>query len=118
MREVGVIVRAHHERWDGDGYPDASAGEQIPLEARIISCCDTWNAMRTDRPYRKALDHALAAAELRSVSGTQLDPAIVDALLSIVAHEAPVATVDKAGSESLHSTRTFLSGALQAQGMQ
>ena len=57
MREVGLIVRSHHERWDGGGYPDGLAGEQIPLEARIISCCDTWNAMRTDRPYRKALDY-------------------------------------------------------------
>ena len=85
MREVGLIVRAHHERWDGGGYPDGLAGAQIPLEARIIACCDTWNAMRTDRPYRKALTHEVAAAELRSVSGTQLDPAILDALLPIVA---------------------------------
>jgi putative nucleotidyltransferase with HDIG domain len=84
MREVGLIVRAHHERWDGGGYPDGLAGAQIPLEARIIACCDTWNAMRTDRPYRKALTHEVAAAELRSVSGTQLDPVIVDALLPIV----------------------------------
>ena len=51
----GMIVRSHHERWDGAGYPDGLAGEQIPLEARIITCCDTWNAMRTDRPYREAL---------------------------------------------------------------
>ncbi len=53
MREVGIIVRSHHERWDGAGYPDGLAGESIPLEARIITCCDTWNAMRTDRPYRE-----------------------------------------------------------------
>src|SRR6202035_5553836 len=55
MRDVGLIVRSHHERWDGCGYPDGLAGEAIPLEARIIACCDTWNAMRTDRCYRKAL---------------------------------------------------------------
>jgi putative nucleotidyltransferase with HDIG domain len=85
MREVGLIVRAHHERWDGGGYPDGLRGAQIPLEARIIACCDTWNAMRTDRPYRKALTHEVAAAELRSVSGTQLDPVIVAALMPIVA---------------------------------
>ena len=77
MRQVGSIVRSHHERWDGDGYPDRLAGENIPLEARIISCCDTWNAMRTDRPYRRALAYDVAAAELRSVSGTQLDPTLV-----------------------------------------
>jgi putative nucleotidyltransferase with HDIG domain len=88
MRQVGSIVRSHHERWDGAGYPDGLAGEQIPLEARIISCCDTWNAMRTDRPYRKALSYEVAAAELVSAAGTQLDPNIVEALLEVVASEA------------------------------
>jgi putative nucleotidyltransferase with HDIG domain len=88
MRQVGSIVRSHHERWDGAGYPDGLKGEEIPLEARIISCCDTWNAMRTDRPYRKALDYATAEAELRSASGSQLDPSLVEALLELVASEA------------------------------
>ncbi len=88
MRQVGVIVRSHHERWDGGGYPDGLTGEQIPLEARIISCCDTWNAMRTDRPYRKALDYEVGEAELRSAAGSQLDPQLVEALLEIVASEA------------------------------
>src|SRR5579884_3434917 len=58
MRDVGRIVRSHHERWDGGGYPDGLAGEAIPLESRIIACCDTWNAMRTDRSYRQALPHS------------------------------------------------------------
>jgi putative nucleotidyltransferase with HDIG domain len=89
MRQVGSIVRSHHERWDGGGYPDGLAGEQIPIEARIISCCDTWNAMRTDRPYRKALDYDTAEAELRSAAGTQLDPTLVEALLELVSAEAP-----------------------------
>jgi putative nucleotidyltransferase with HDIG domain len=89
MRQVGSIVRSHHERWDGTGYPDGLAGEEIPIEARIISCCDTWNAMRTDRPYRKALDYETAEAELRSAAGTQLDPGLVEALLEVVAAEAP-----------------------------
>ncbi len=84
MREVGLIVRSHHERWDGDGYPDGLAGEAIPLEARIVSCCDTWNAMRTDRPYRAALDHDVAVAELRASAGSQLDPTVVEALLEVV----------------------------------
>ena len=52
MHQVGLIVRSHHERWDGTGYPDGLAGEAIPLESRIIGCCDAWNAMRTDRVYR------------------------------------------------------------------
>jgi putative nucleotidyltransferase with HDIG domain len=88
MREVGLIVRSHHERWDGGGYPDGLAGEQIPLEARIIACCDTWNAMRTDRPYRRALSVEVAVAELRSNAGKQFDPGMVDAFLRIVAPEA------------------------------
>ncbi len=88
MREVGVIVRAHHERWDGTGYPDGLAGEDIPLEARIISCCDTWSAMRTDRSYRRALSYEVAMAELLASAGTQLDPAVVDALVAVL-HASP-----------------------------
>ncbi|MBV8220160.1 MAG: HD-GYP domain-containing protein, partial [Solirubrobacterales bacterium] len=88
MREVGHIIRSHHERWDGAGYPDGLAGEQIPLEARIITCCDTWNAMRTDRPYRSALAHDIAIAELIANSGTQLDPNVVAALIEVVTPEA------------------------------
>ena len=88
MREVGKIVRSHHERWDGAGYPDGLAREQIPLEARIITCCDTWNAMRTDRPYRQALSEEVALAELTSVAGTQLDPQIVDAFVAFVVEPA------------------------------
>jgi putative nucleotidyltransferase with HDIG domain len=89
MREVGLIVRSHHERWDGGGYPDGLAGDQIPLEARIIACCDSWNAMRTDRAYRKALPHETALGELLSGSGTQFDPTVVEAVLETVALPAP-----------------------------
>jgi putative nucleotidyltransferase with HDIG domain len=84
MREVGQIVRSHHERWDGGGYPDGLAGEQIPLEARIIACCDTWNAMRTDRSYRKALSHEVSMAELIANTGTQFDPNVVEALVRVI----------------------------------
>jgi putative nucleotidyltransferase with HDIG domain len=90
MREVGQIVRSHHERWDGSGYPDGLRGEEIPLEARIIACCDAWNAMRTDRSYRQALTHEQALAELQANSGRQFDPRVVDALLDVVA-PAPAA---------------------------
>jgi putative nucleotidyltransferase with HDIG domain len=89
MHHVGHIVRSHHERWDGHGYPDGLAGEQIPLEARIITCCDTWNAMRTDRPYRKALPYNTAVTELTSNAGKQFDPHLVEAFLGLVAAEAP-----------------------------
>ena len=75
-----MVVRASHERWDGGGYPDGLAGEAIPLAARIVSACDAFNAMTTDRSYRKALPHEVAIAELRRNSGTQFDPDVVEAL--------------------------------------
>jgi HD-GYP domain-containing protein (c-di-GMP phosphodiesterase class II) len=78
---LAPAVRASHERWDGAGYPDGLAGEEIPLAARIIAACDTYEAMVTDRPYRKALSVAEALAELQRVSGSQLDGAVVKALL-------------------------------------
>jgi HD-GYP domain-containing protein (c-di-GMP phosphodiesterase class II) len=84
MRDVGLIVRSHHERWDGRGYPDELAGEDIPLEARIVACCDTWNAMRTDRAYRRTLPFDVAVAEMESVAGSQLDPGIVRVLIEVV----------------------------------
>ena len=84
MREVGLIVRSHQERWDGGGYPDGLAGERIPLEARIVSCCDAWNAMTTTRSYRHAMPMAAAIAELRACAGAQFDPRVVDALLGVV----------------------------------
>ena len=84
MRDVGLIIRSHHERWDGHGYPDGLAGEEIPPEARIIACCDSWNAMRTNRVYRKALTHDAALADLRANSGTQFDPRTVQALTPVI----------------------------------
>ena len=85
MLEVGDIVRAHHERWDGGGYPDGLAGEAIPLEARIITCCDSWSAMRTDRPYRVAMSVAAATEQMIVNSGLQFDPAVVEAMMPVVA---------------------------------
>ncbi len=84
MREVGEIVRASHERWDGAGYPDRLCGTAIPLEARIVSACDAFNAMTTTRSYRQAMDLADALAELSRCSGTQFDPQVVDALVGVV----------------------------------
>jgi HD-GYP domain-containing protein (c-di-GMP phosphodiesterase class II) len=78
---LAPAVRASHERWDGGGYPDGLAREQIPLAARIISACDTYQAIVTDRPYRQAQTLAEAVAELRRVAGAQLDERVVEALL-------------------------------------
>lgn len=84
LGDVGIVVRASHERFDGGGYPDGLAGEAIPLAARIVSACDAYNAMTTDRSYRKALPVEVASRELRSNAGTQFDPRVVDALLAVV----------------------------------
>jgi HD-GYP domain-containing protein (c-di-GMP phosphodiesterase class II) len=92
MRNVGLVVRAHHERWDGHGYPDGLAGDAIPLEARIVACCDSWNAMRTDRSYRRALSYEVAIAEMTGNAGTQFDPRVVATLLEIVACEGGSST--------------------------
>ena len=89
LARVGVVVRASHERWDGGGYPDGLAGEAIPLAARIVSACDAYNAMTTDRSYRRALPVADALAELERCAGTQFDPDVVAALVAVETPGAP-----------------------------
>jgi HD-GYP domain-containing protein (c-di-GMP phosphodiesterase class II) len=85
LGEIGRVVRSCHEHWDGNGYPDGLAGEQIPLLARIVACCDAFSAMTSDRSYRKALPEGEAVAELRRGRGTQFDPDVVDALIGTLA---------------------------------
>jgi putative nucleotidyltransferase with HDIG domain len=77
------LIYSHHERWDGGGYPRGLAGEEIPLGARIFAVVDTYDAITSDRPYRRARPHAVALAELQRVSGHQLDPQVVAAFLEI-----------------------------------
>lgn len=84
LRDMGGIIRHHHERFDGTGYPDRLSGEEIPLESRIISVADTFDAVTSERPYRPAMTAAEAKAEIRRVSGSQLDPRCVEALLSVL----------------------------------
>ncbi|WP_456399410.1 HD domain-containing phosphohydrolase [Mesoaciditoga sp.] len=81
LREIAVIVRHHHERWDGKGYPDGLKGKEIPLESRIMSVCDTFDAMTSDRPYRRALSEEMALEEIEKNAGKQFDPAVVEAFL-------------------------------------
>jgi HD-GYP domain-containing protein (c-di-GMP phosphodiesterase class II) len=81
LGRVGRLVRSCHERWDGGGYPDGLAGEQIPLVARIVCCCDAFSAMTTDRSYMRALPLSAAVEELRRCSGTHFDPRVVEALV-------------------------------------
>jgi putative nucleotidyltransferase with HDIG domain len=94
MSEIVPCVKHHHERIDGRGYPGGLCGDAIPLGARIIAVADTFDAMTTDRPYRRALDFERAAEELRRVAGVQLDRAAVAAFLELLAagRIAPPAT--------------------------
>lgn len=92
LARVGEIVRSCHERWDGRGYPDGLTGEEIPLPSRIVFACDAYNAMTTNRPYRKALDRDAAVQELQANAGVQFDPRVIAALVNVVEHGEPVLT--------------------------
>ncbi len=90
------VVRHHHERYDGAGYPDGLAGAQIPLLARVFAVADTFDAMTSDRPYRAACSPSTALEEVRRCSGTQFDPLIVDAFCRV-----PLAELERvAGSRA------------------
>jgi putative nucleotidyltransferase with HDIG domain len=84
LSRVGRIVRSSHEKWDGTGYPDGLVGDQIPVGSAIVCCCDAFNAMTTDRSYRDAMPLDEAIEELEANSGTQFNPAVVEALLRVL----------------------------------
>ena len=88
LHGVGEIIRASHERWDGSGYIDGLAGEDIPLAARIIAVCDAFGVMTSDRPYRAAASSTDALAELRRCAGTQFDPELVRVFSDLVARSS------------------------------
>lgn len=87
LDDIANIIRHHHERWDGKGYPDGLAGEDIPLGSRILGIADAFDAMTTERPYRKALTLQEAIKELSRCSGTQFDPKLVEIMISIIQEE-------------------------------
>ncbi|MDX6619600.1 MAG: hypothetical protein QOK36_1986 [Gaiellales bacterium] len=91
LSRTQLAIRHHHERFDGQGYPDRLAGDAIPLAARVLATVDAYTAMTEERPYREARDRAEALEELRRNAGTQLDPAVVDALCRVL-------TADSAGA--------------------
>jgi HD-GYP domain-containing protein (c-di-GMP phosphodiesterase class II) len=95
---VSRIVRHHHERWDGKGYPDGIAGEAIPLGARIFAVADSFDAMTSDRPYRRAMTVENARAEVARCRGTQFDPEIVDAFVRV-----PVDRLDTIVDDAPHT---------------
>ncbi|MCW2957568.1 MAG: hypothetical protein JWP18_371 [Solirubrobacterales bacterium] len=85
LAPLAGAVRATHERWDGGGYPDNLAGDKIPLSSRIVFACDAWDAMLSDRPYRRALSRKEAREELRANAGTQFCADVTRSLLGVVA---------------------------------
>lgn len=95
LSEAGHIVRAHHERFDGTGYPDGLRGHDIPLEARIITVCDSFSAMTTDRPYRGAMSAQEGVAELERCRESQFDPVVVDAMHRVLADRGQILTVSR-----------------------
>jgi HD-GYP domain-containing protein (c-di-GMP phosphodiesterase class II) len=100
LGEVGRVVRSSHEHYDGTGYPDALAGEAIPIESRIVACCDAFSAMTTTRSYRKAMSMEAAREELLRNQGTQFDPNVVDALLAVIREQRIVVGPDALDAEA------------------
>jgi len=104
LRPAGAIVLYHQEWYNGTGYPEGLAGEEIPLGARIVQIIDAWDAMTSDRPYRKAMPKAAAITELRRQAGTQFDPKVVEFFLRVIerleregiptTEERPTATIE------------------------
>jgi putative nucleotidyltransferase with HDIG domain len=84
LKHLVPCVYHHHEAWDGSGYPEGLEGEGIPVEARILAVADSYDAMTSNRPYRKALPHEIAVAEFNRCSGRQFDPIAVEAFLDVI----------------------------------
>lgn len=110
LAEAGVIVRSHHERWDGTGYPDGLRGDEIPIAARIVTVCDSFSAMTTTRSYSRAKTVNEAIDELARCAGQQFDPAVVAALREIYARHG--------GTYDPKSSRAEIPPTLQAFGIE
>ena len=104
LRAVAPIVRSTHERWDGEGYPDGTAGERIPFPSRIIAACDAYVAMTSERAFRAALDEASGIHQVMEIAGSQLDPAVAESLVAeLTGREAP--TLDPKAKPKIGSRR-------------
>ena len=90
LRSLAPLIRAHHERWDGRGYPDGLRGLDIPLGARMIAVVDAYLAMTEDRSYQKARSHSSALAELRRCAGSQFDPLLVERMENLLLTDSPL----------------------------
>ncbi|KLO22331.1 phosphohydrolase [Marinitoga sp. 1155] len=87
MKDISKIIRHHHERWDGKGYPDNLSGENIPLESRILTVVDSFDAMISERPYKKPLTKEQAIDELKRLAGSQFDEKVVISFIEILKNE-------------------------------
>lgn len=105
LKDIIPGIRGHHERFDGTGYPDKLKGSEIPLIARIIAVADTFDAMTTDRPYRKGLSKRKALAELKRYAGTQFDPKVVELFLNAASKDEHIAEIRR-----IRSTDVPISG--------
>jgi HD-GYP domain-containing protein (c-di-GMP phosphodiesterase class II) len=108
LQPICSIVRGHHERIDGNGYPDSLRGDEIPLAARIVSVCDAYDAMANTRQYREGMGQDKAIAILREHSGSQWDPSVVEALVTFVKSQ-PLDTspLDAVGRNPLATGQTL-----------
>ncbi len=102
LAHYAPIVRAHHERFDGTGYPDRLRGDEIPFEARVVAVADAFHAMVTDRPYRAALSYGEAMSVLSQGRGTQWDPDVVDVMVRVAAAERTQSVETGLGLHDLH----------------
>jgi diguanylate cyclase (GGDEF)-like protein len=107
LGSVARIVRSSHERWDGQGYPDGLAGEQIPLGARIVAVCDAYDAIRAQRSYKPAQSEEFAIAELRRCAGTQFDPVVVEAFIRLRARVRAEEEARKARDNEAKAVRSL-----------
>lgn len=102
LRSIAPMIRSHHERWDGKGYPEGLAGQNIPLLSRMIALVDAYDAMVNDRAYRKGLEPEKAQEEIRKNAGTQFDPVLVEEFLKMLEENPEIALGEKTGGEEVH----------------
>ena len=94
LKDVITFVRSHHERWDGAGYPDRLAGEDIPLGARIIGAVEIYDALTTSRPYQEKMPPEIAVERMRDLVGNMIDPTVHEALATVIGHRQALVFLD------------------------
>lgn len=104
LERVAEIVRSHHERWDGAGYPSGVAGEDIPLASRIIGACEAFRAMTSERPYRRSVERGQALSLIAAAAGSHFDPAVAGALVSLLGEQGVTPTALARSEQPVPST--------------